>query len=81
MFKIKTATDLTLLLTPILVHEFNFVFELRGVVHVFYISNLKDHITSNSMCKKSKELMVPNIFLWRKREDVMYYTAPKTTLC
>jgi len=35
MFKIKTATDLTLLLTPILVHEFNFVFELRGVVHVF----------------------------------------------
>ena len=82
MFKIKTATDLTLLLTPILVHEFNFVFELRGVVHVFYISNLKDHlITSKSMYKKSTELMVPNIFLWRKREDVMYYTAPKTTLC
>ena len=81
MFKLKTATDQTLLLTPILVHEFNFVFELRGVVHVFYISNLKDHITSNSMCKKSKELMVPNIFLWRKREDAMYYTAPKTTLC
>jgi len=48
----------------------------------FYISNLKDHlITSKSMYKKSTELMVPNISLWRKREDVMYYTAPKTTLC